>query len=81
MKFLCLILCQGEVCTVANDDAQFMTVQGSLVDKPNEPKIMGTVKQSKLQRVVIQLFYSMTYWATVDGPEMIAGWLSLFKLL
>ena len=48
MKFLCLNLCQGELCTDddtnantdANDDddRQFMIVQGSLVDKPNEPK-------------------------------------------
>ena len=57
MKFLCLTLCQGEVCTDAdanaedantdnanandanaNNDGQSMTVQGSLVDKPNEPK-------------------------------------------
>ena len=34
----------GEVCTDdnyadANDEGQCMTVQGSLVDKPNEPKI------------------------------------------
>ena len=51
MKFLCLTLWQEEVCTddnadakmdanVNNDDAQFMTVLGSLVDKPNEPKIL-----------------------------------------
>ena len=45
MKFLCLILCQGEVCTDndtntddANDNGQSMFVLGSLVDKPNEPK-------------------------------------------
>ena len=40
MKFLCLTMCQGEVCTDdANDDGQSMIVQGSLVDKPNEPII------------------------------------------
>ena len=47
MKFLCLTMCQGEMCTDdannANADAnvnngQSMIVQGSLVDKPNEPK-------------------------------------------
>ena len=53
MKFLCLSLWQGEVCTDddanyanntnaddanANDDGQSMIVQGSLVDNPNEPK-------------------------------------------
>ena len=42
MKFLCLTLCQGEVCTDDNDNAnidiQSMVVEGSLVDKPNEPK-------------------------------------------
>ena len=44
MKFLCLILCQGEVCTdnSANankdDDGQFMIVQGTLVAELNEPK-------------------------------------------
>ena len=47
MKFLCLTLCQGEVYTDdddanddtnTNDDGQSMIVQGSLVDKPNEPK-------------------------------------------
>ena len=43
MKFLCLTMCQGEVCTDdanADDanDGQSMIVQGSLVDKPNEPK-------------------------------------------
>ena len=36
-------LYQGEVCTDdnntdANDDGQCMIVEGSLVDKPNEPK-------------------------------------------
>ena len=40
MKFLCLTLWQGEVCTDdANDyDGQNMIVQGPLVDKLNEPK-------------------------------------------
>ena len=45
MKFICLTLWLGEVCTDANaddantdNDAQSMIVQGSLVDKPNEPK-------------------------------------------
>ena len=41
VKFLCLTLCQGEVCTDDDDDAndgQSMVVEGSLVDKPNEPK-------------------------------------------
>ena len=45
IKFLCLTMCQGEVCTDddandanANDDGQSMIVSGSLVDKPNEPK-------------------------------------------
>ena len=58
IKFLCLTLCQGEVCTDdeanngtndnANDDGQFMIVSGSLVDKPNEPK---TPLQSDLQLI------------------------------
>ena len=46
MKFLCVTLCQREVCTDdddandddANDDRQSMIVKGSFVDKPNEPK-------------------------------------------
>ena len=50
MKFLHLTLCQGEVFTdndananandddANNDDEQFMIVQGFLVDKLNEPK-------------------------------------------
>ena len=39
MKFLCLTLCQGEVCTDdTNDNGQSMIVYGSLVDKPNESK-------------------------------------------
>ena len=45
MKFLCLTLCQGEVCTDDDDDAnanandgQSMIANGSLVDKPNELK-------------------------------------------
>ena len=46
IKFLCLILCQWEVCTDntdtndndANDDEQCMIVLGSLVDKSNESK-------------------------------------------
>ena len=42
MKFPHLTLCQGEVCTDAadanDDDGQFMIVEGSLVDTPNEPK-------------------------------------------
>ena len=44
MKFLCLTLCQGEVCTYDTNDTnadnangQSMIVKGSLVDKPNEP--------------------------------------------
>ena len=50
MKFLCLTLCQAEVCTDdddtnnANADANYglsMIVQCSLVDKPNEPKTTG----------------------------------------
>ena len=45
MKFLCLTLCQGEVCiddanTNTNDNGQFMIVSGTLVNKPNEPKKM-----------------------------------------
>ena len=57
MKILCLILCQGEVCTNdstnananANDDGQSMIVQGSLVDKPNEPKtpLFESVRQNR----------------------------------
>ena len=48
MKFLCLTLWQGEVCTDdddanddanANNDGKSMIVLGSLVDKPNKPKI------------------------------------------
>ena len=47
MKLLCLTMCQREVCTDddnANDanDGQSMIVQGSLVDKPNEPKTTTT---------------------------------------
>ena len=44
MKFLCLTLWQGEICTDdanaanANDNGQSMIVLGFLVDKPNEPK-------------------------------------------
>ena len=44
VKFLCLTLWQGEVCTDddddtnANNDRQNMIVYDSLVDKPNEPK-------------------------------------------
>ena len=59
MKFLCLTLCQGEVCTDddnnandanTNDDGQSMIVQGSLVDKPNEPKKSEIVfSNSRLQ--------------------------------
>ena len=48
MKFLCLTLWQGEVCTDnntndndANDDGQSMIEKGSLVDKPIEPKIQS----------------------------------------
>ena len=45
MKFICQ-LCQGEVCSEANDattddddqGGQSMIVEGSLADKPNEPK-------------------------------------------
>ena len=50
MKFLCLILWQGEVCTDTNNDADadeadaddvqsMIVVQGSLIGKPNEPKL------------------------------------------
>ena len=53
VKFLCLTLCQEEVCTDdntnddanANDDGQSMIVKGSLVDKPNEPKTAEIVKR------------------------------------
>ena len=53
MKFLCLSLCQGKVCTDdanddnanANDDGQSMIVEGSLVDKPNEPKTSAPNKR------------------------------------
>ena len=44
MKFLCLTMCQGEVCTDTDNtnadanDGRSMIVFGSLVDKPNEPK-------------------------------------------
>ena len=51
IKFLCLTLCKGKMCTDdadadtidadANDDGQFMIVQGSLVDQPNEPKTVS----------------------------------------
>ena len=52
IKFVCLTLCQGEVCTDdtnadddanANNDRQSMIVSGSLADKPNEPKIIWHV--------------------------------------
>ena len=39
-EFICLTLCQGEVCTDKDDDRQFMIVQGSLVDKPNETNVV-----------------------------------------
>ena len=44
IKFLCITLCQGEVCTDnanadTNNDGQRTTVKGSLADKPNEPKM------------------------------------------
>ena len=57
MKFQCPTLCQGEVCTDnanddanddnvnANDDGQSMGGRGSLVDKPNEPKIAVNLNQ------------------------------------
>ena len=55
MKFLRLTLWQGQVCTDdnthtndnanANDDRQSMIVQGSLVDKVNELKIMSRSAQ------------------------------------
>ena len=44
MKFVCLNVWLGEVCTDnannanINDDGQCMIIQGALVDKPNEPK-------------------------------------------
>ena len=45
VKFLCLTLCWGGVCTDDNDanandanDGQSMVVQGSLVDKPMSQK-------------------------------------------
>ena len=48
MKFLCLTLCQGEMCTDndanTNDNAnngQSMIVKGSLVDKPNKRMFYG----------------------------------------
>ena len=52
MKFLSLSLCQGEVCTDddnnanTNDDGQgqSMIVKGSLVDKQNEPKKVKIIK-------------------------------------
>ena len=52
MKFLCLILWLGWVCTddVNTDDAadaegaQSMIVYGSLVDKPKEPKTSVFIK-------------------------------------
>ena len=61
-KFLCLTLCQGEVCTDAddvndddaNDNGQSMIVQGPLVDKPNEPKknpMEALLYQSKQKRM------------------------------
>ena len=55
MKFLCLTLWQREVCTDdanadanaddanANDDGQSMIVQGPLVDKWNESKIVVVI--------------------------------------
>ena len=53
MKLLCLILWQGEVCTDANietnDDTQSMIVQGSLTDKPNEPKILQRLDMRDLE--------------------------------
>ena len=45
IKFLCLTLCQRGGVDIddadandTNDDGQLMIVQGSLLDKPNEPK-------------------------------------------
>ena len=66
MKFLCLTLCQEEVCTdddtndtgcQHNDDGQCMIVQGSLVDKPNEPKsTRETQDQEKKRAIRLSIF-------------------------
>ena len=45
-------MCQGEVCTdddddANDDDAQRMIIQGSLVDKPNEPKIITNLWEQR----------------------------------
>ena len=54
MKFLCLTLWLGGVCTDdtnngANDDnnGQSMIVEGSLVNKPNEPRTIELSKTLK----------------------------------
>ena len=72
MKFLCLILCQREVCT--NDDADAdtnndandndrhcMIVQGSLVDKPNEPKTTFRVYPNVVRDLSEPTQYYLTF--------------------
>ena len=65
MKFRCLTLCQGEVCTDDNnadvndndDNAQWTMhelYKGSLVHKPNEPKTLGTnMKRATAQKIFL----------------------------
>ena len=63
MKFLCLTMGQGEVCTDNADtnntddanDGQSMIVQGSLVDKPNEPKTSTVIFHHK-SSLITKLF-------------------------
>ena len=48
-----------------DDDAQFMIVQGSLVDKPNEPKITQFYKllsfiRMKMEKYICQLDTQLT---------------------
>ena len=57
MKVLCLNLWLGEVCTDEDKDnnAQRMIVQGSLVDKPNEPNIIAGIDVARLFAFIMGL--------------------------
>ena len=61
MKFLCLALWQGKVCTDANNDDARLTKHdciGSLVNKPDEPK--GTKIGTNYELHVRMTKYSKT---------------------
>ena len=58
MKFLCLTMCQGKVCTDDNaNDKQSMIVQGSLVDKPNEPKIVSEMQTKSCELDAVPMHF------------------------